>query len=127
MSQLGERTMTVTRPLPGAYNATTGKWEDGAGPPQQFLITASVQPITPFLAEMLPEGSRASARYSMYAEIDQPPLFTVGVAEGRRPDRVAYQGRDWWTQSIGDWTSDEDGIPHYEYVMLSVGEDEPSA
>lgn len=123
MTQLGERTMEVTRQLAGAYN-TAGVWEDG-GPETTFSITASVQPVTPWLAEMLPEGARASARFSMYAEIDQPALITVDQAGQRRPDRVELDGRHYWTQSIGDWTSDDDGIPHYEYVMLSVGEDEP--
>jgi hypothetical protein len=124
MSQLGEVTMTVTRKLPGAYVPPGDVWVDGAD--STFAFTASVQPITPWLAEMLPEGSRASARYSMYAEIDQPVLYTVDIDEGRRPDRVEYKGRSFWVQSIGDWTSDDDGIPHYEYVLLSVGEDEPN-
>jgi hypothetical protein len=123
VSQLGEKTMTVTRHAAGAYNATTGAWEEGA--PSTFSFTASVQPVTPQLADMLPEGARESARFSMYAEIDEPPLITVDLAGQRRPDRVEYNGRNYWTQSIGDWSSDVDGIPHYEYVMLSVGEDEP--
>ena len=53
MSQLGEVTMTVTRQAPGTYNRDTGKWEDGVVGPTTFPITASVQPITPRLAEML--------------------------------------------------------------------------
>ncbi len=125
MTQLGEVTMTVTRQAPGDYNAITGKWEDGGGGPSTFEIVASVQPVTPQLAEMLPEAARESARFSMYAEVDQPQLITVDIGSRRRPDRVEYAGRNYWCQSIGDWSTDTDGIPHYEYVMLSVGEDEP--
>ena len=124
MSQLGEVTMTVTRKLPGSYVAPDDAWVDGGE--TTFDLVASVQPVTPQLAEMLPEGSRESARFSMYAEVDQPVLYTVDIDEGRRPDRVEYNGRSYWTQSIGDWTTDSDGIPHYEYVMLSVGDEEPN-
>lgn len=123
MSQLGEKTVTVTRKLPGAYVPPTDAWVDGGT--TTFPFTASIQPVTPKLVEMLPEGSRDSARWSAYAEIDQPELISTDITTQRRGDRVAYKGRNYWVQSTGDWTSDEDGIPHYEYVLLSVGEDEP--
>jgi hypothetical protein len=125
VSQLGEIALTVTRQQPGAYNPVTGVWEDGAGPPDVFTIIASVQPVTPWLVEMLPEGARDAARFSLYAEADQPELYDIDISDGRRPDRIEYRGRNFWLQSTGDWTADDSGIPHYEYVMLSVGEDEP--
>ncbi len=127
MAQLGDQTLTVTRQAPGSYNATTDVWEDGPGGPTTLTVVGSVQPVTPMLAEMLPEGSRESARFSVYCEIDQPELFTIQIATGNkvRPDRLEYNGRHYWLQSIGDWGADESGIPHREYVMLSVGEDEP--
>lgn len=125
MSQLGEKTLTVTRKLAGSYVPPADQWVDGGE--TTFPITASVQPVTPKLVDMLPEGSRDSARYSMYAEIDEPELVSTDITTQVRGDRVAYKGRNYWVQSTGDWSSDEDGIPHYEYVMLSVGEDEPGA
>ena len=123
MSQLGEVTMTVTRKLPGSYVAPTDAWADGGT--TTFSITASVQPVTPLLIDMLPEGSRDSARFAMYAEIDETELISTDITTQRRGDRLVYRGRSYWVQSTGDWTSDDSGIPHYEYVMLAVGEDEP--
>lgn len=123
MSQLGEVTMTVTRKAPGSYVPPNDVWVDGAE--STFAFTASVQPVTPLLVDMLPEGARDSARFSMYAEIDEPPLISTDITTQVRGDRVEYDGRSYWVQSTGDWTSDDDGIPHYEYVMLAVGKDEP--
>jgi hypothetical protein len=115
--------MTVTRKATGSYVPPNDTWVDGSE--STFPFTASVQPITPLLVDMLPEGSRDSARFSVYAEIDQPELISTDITTQVRGDRVAYDGRNYWVQSTGDWTSDDDGIPHYEYVLLAVGKDEP--
>lgn len=125
MTQLGDKAMTVTRKLPGAYVPPTDTWVDGGE--TTFPFTASVQPVTPLLVDMLPEGARDSARFSMYAEIDQPPLVSTDITTQARGDRVECDGLNYWVQSTGDWTSDVSGIPHYEYVMLAVGKDEQGA
>ena len=129
MSVLGEVTMPVTRFEAGAWG-TDGEWADGAAVPD-LTVTASVQPITPELIEDLPEGSRTSARFVMYAPAGQLQLITADIGEKRRPDRLAYTSprdgttRNYTLQSIGDWSAHTSGLPHQEYVMLQVGDDEP--
>jgi hypothetical protein len=122
---LGRVTMPVTRFDAGAWGAD-GEWTDGA-PVAGLTITASVQPITPELMEDLPAGNRTSARFVMYAAAGQLQLITVDIGEQRRPDRILYRGRSYNLQSIGDWSAHTAGLPHQEYVMIQVGDDEPGA
>ena len=124
MTVLGQVTMPVTRQAPGNWTANPGYWTDGVAGPSAFNIIARVQPITPELVEDLPEGSRTSARFVMYAEAGQPLLITVDIGEARRPDRLVYAGRTYTVQSIGDWSAHVNGLPHQELVMLQVGDDE---
>jgi hypothetical protein len=123
MSVLGEVTMPITRLDPGAW--VDGEWVNGASA-GALSITASVQPVTPELIDMLPEGARTSARFVMYAEAGQTQMITADIGESRRPDRVTFQSRDYMVQSIGNWSAHVTGLPHQEYVMLQVGDDEPS-
>jgi hypothetical protein len=113
--------MAVTR-------SDTGDWVGGAwvpdGAASTLSITASVQPVTPELIDMLPEGARTSARFVMYAEAGQVQLITADIGEKRPADRITFQGRDYMLQSIGNWSAHVSGLPHQEYVMIQVGDDE---
>ncbi len=90
-----------------------------------FNVRASVQPVTPELIDQLPEGARTSARFVMYAPAGEPLIITADIGEQRRPDIVTYNGRNYKTQSIGDWSAHTTGLPHQELVMVQVGDDEP--
>ncbi len=122
MTLLGTVPLTVTRQAAGSY--VDGEWVDGGGGPSTFTVVGSVQPISPELLDMLPEGARVSARFVVYVEASEPDVYTVDVGGQVRPDRIEYQGRDYMVQSVGDWTSHVTGIPYREYTMLAVGEDE---
>jgi hypothetical protein len=122
MTLLGETSLTVTRQAGGSY--VQGVWTDGGGGPTTFSITVSVQPVTPRLIDMLPEGSRTDARFVFYAEIGQPEIYTVDLGGQVRADRVEYNGREYMVQSVGDWSAHVSGLPYREYVLLEIGEDE---
>jgi len=122
---LGAVTMPVTRYAAGSWG-TDGEWTDGTVA-TGLTITASVQPITPELMEDLPGGNRTSARFVMYAPAGQMQLITVDISSKLRPDRVLFQGRSYNVQSIGNWSAHTTGLPHQEYVMIQVGDDEPGS
>jgi hypothetical protein len=60
----------------------------------------------------------------MYANLDQPVLATSKLADQTSADRMEYEGRNYVVERVGDWTDHDTGIPHHEYVLLEVGEDE---
>jgi len=89
-----------------------------------FPLRASVQPIERETAQQLPEGARKRAKFVLYADDRESALRVVSQGNLGPSDLIEFRGESYELMAIGDWTTHAAGIPHREYIMLSVGEDE---
>lgn len=120
MSILGEQPLMVTRDSGGSY--VDGKYQANPAPP--FRMLASVQPLDPEMIQRLPEGARTSAKFALFADDMQPVLRTAQLNPLTESDIVEYLGRAYRLESLGDWTAHSDGLPHFAYAMIKIGDDE---
>lgn len=121
MTILGEESVTVQR--------RTGAYIDGVlaitGLTTEPLIIG-LQPAPGRVILQLPERARGRETLVGYAALEQPELRTVGAA-GELPDRIVRaSGSVYEVQGVADWTPHADGIPHREYTLVRVADDEVS-
>ena len=104
-----------------------GQWQNGEYSPGQettFDIWASIQPSGPKQVEHLPEAARINAKYVVIAQDDQPELLTTTLDQPRKGDRLVYAGQAFAVLASSDWTAHTDGLPHRQYLLYQVGDDE---
>lgn len=90
------QTVRMQRPVLGEY--VDGVWVDY--PPIQLTVKSSVQPVTPSKLQLLPEGRRLDARFTMYSK-----------DELREQDEVFLRGAWYEILHVAPW---QNGIlPHY--------------
>ena len=89
--------VTVTRRAAGSR--TKGLVTPGAS--STLTVSASVQPITPRQAQMLPEGIRQSASFVVFSGTE---LKATDPLTGAVGDTISYRGRTWEIVSVEDWT-----------------------
>ena len=103
---LGARSYIVTRSAPGSFSG--GYYVPGAG--STWTIEASKQPLDARTLDLLPEGARTEARWSL--------LFDDGqeLAAG---DRVAIDGVPYLVMALSDWR-DHEALPYRSAVLGEV-------
>lgn len=120
MTILAQEKLLVTRDSGGSYSG--GEYSPSLQAP--FSIRANVQPMSPEMAQLLPESARTSGKWVVYAAARQPEIKTVDLVNGSQADRIRYRGRDYVALSVADWSAHRAGIPHRAYVLTAIGEDE---
>ncbi len=121
MTILGEEPVTVQR--------RSGAYVDGVlaitGLTTEPLIIG-LQPAPGRVILQLPERARGRETLVGRAAAEQPELRTIGAA-GELPDRIVRaSGSVYEVQGVADWTPHTDGIPHREYTLVRVADDEVS-
>lgn len=119
MKVLGRERITAT---PQVQTWAAGKAVLTPGPGPAFTFWGSVQPIGAAQLERLPEATRRSARWIIYAEPPTPVLDPT-------PPAHRLQTSQGELVHVGDinYTPHTTGLPHVAYACAEVGFDEPSA
>jgi hypothetical protein len=119
--------MTILAEEPVTIQRRTGAYVDGeltvTGLTTEPLIIG-IQPAPGRVMLQLPERARGRETLVGRAAAEQPELRTIGAA-GLLADRIVRAtGSIYEVQGVADWTQHTDGIPHREYTLVRVGEDE---
>jgi hypothetical protein len=121
--------MTILAEEPVTIQRRTAVYLDGVlavtGLTTEPMIIG-LQPAPGKIIMQLPERARGRETLVGFAAIEQPELRTIG-ASGTLPDRIIRaSGSVYEVQGVADWTPHTDGIPHREYTLVRVAEDEVS-
>ena len=119
-SILDPTTLTIVR-RPGVW--TAGRWVPSESPPDPFTVIGSQpQPVGPEVIEMLPEAARATARFIIFVEDDQPDLIMIDDTGVNASDHVQYSGKEYLLAAIENWT--DRALGHNAYALIQVAADE---
>ncbi len=121
MAILGPQIIVVERNAAGSY--VDGVYVPGVADPP-FQVVGSVDVMNNRIVDMLPEGARTRARFILYCDSQQPKLKVTDLSDPRNGDKLTVQGKSYRVTEIGDWTHHVIGVPHVQYVMLEIGDDE---
>ncbi len=116
---IGTESVTVT-PRTGAW--TAGTFVATSGTP--YTVTASVQPAGPRAVEMLPEGARSRARFTLWIAGTTQQIKVASTSTGAPGDVLTIRGRKYLALSVEDQSGHAHGLPHQVVVVAEVGEDE---
>ena len=108
------RRLAVTRPEDGVRDPDTAKWIPGT--PKKFHVLASVQPLTPYEMQSLPEGRRARAAYTLFSDSH---LQTV---TDNNPDTLVIDGLVFEVLSVAPF---QNGILNHYRCVVSKMEIQP--
>jgi len=112
---LGSEPVTLRRTAAGSRGAD-GRFVPGAA--TDTTLQASVQPMSGRDIERLPEGLRSRASLKLFAETE----LRLAEASGVYPcDRIVYDGEVYEVGAAQKWGATSP-IPHYEAVLLRIGE-----
>ena len=95
-----------------------------ASAPSVFNAILGIQPAPGRVLMQLPERARGREAMIAFASAEQPALRTGGVS-GELPDRVVRASGDTYeVHAVADWTPHTAGIPHRQYTLVRVADDE---
>jgi len=105
--------LTVKRRSLGAYNQS-GFW-DATGTVQEFVINASVQPLSGSETTLVPENKREREIFKIYTN-----TLLYGITKGNsyNPDIVVINNNDYEVTNIYPWQNSI--INHYKYLVAKI-------
>ncbi len=119
--------MTILHEEPVTIQRRTGAFVDAlfvVNSLTTLKLDIGLQPAPGRVIMQLPERARGRETLVGRAEVDQPAMRTVGVLPNL-PDRIVREsGSTYEVQSVVDWSVHTDGIPHREYALVRVADDE---
>lgn len=115
MSLLGERPITRRRFAAGTYDGA-GEWAPGA--PTNSVIQASVQELSAFELQQLPEAERKRDPIKLYTEVTDWQVSDPIVA-GQQSDHVLVDGFTYKVLTAGPRHS---LIPHWKVTAVRLQE-----
>jgi hypothetical protein len=116
---LGQQVLAVERPV--AIVWTDGQPVEGGGA-STFTIEAAIQPLTARERELLPEGNRQRASFSLWTLTE---LRTHNVAAQTPADVVLINGRRLEVIGVEDWAAAHpEGLPHFKCILGEKAGDE---
>jgi hypothetical protein len=121
MAILGPQTITVERNAAGTY--VDGVYVPGAAD-APFTVVGAIDVAPPRIVDMLPEAARVRARWTLYCDSLQTALKVTDLAVPRSGDKLTVRGFSYRVTEVGDWTHHSMGVPHRQYIMLEIGDDE---
>jgi hypothetical protein len=115
MFDIFRRSLVVIRKSKG--RCVSGIWEDGEA--TSFNITASVQGTCAEVLQTMPEGSRASATYTLRTDAK----LLTSIAGETTPDIVVIDDEKFVVLRVTPWQNLQH-TKHYEVVVTQVNYDE---
>lgn len=104
--EIFNQALFVLRPAEGYYEG--GEWFEGSE--STFTIRSSVQPTSPRDLQLLPEGRRVVAAYTLYSK-----------SVIREKDRITIYGDQYEVLKVFVW---QNGIlPHYQAIASKMQEE----
>lgn len=111
------KSINVTRGAPGYFDQITGLRVEGAE--SQFEILASIQPTTPEVMELFPEGDRVKESFTLYTDTE---LKTADVDNETPADFVFIEGEKYIVVKVSKWQNKI--LDHYKVVIIKEGRDD---
>jgi len=110
---------------------TTGAWSsDGEKFEATAVVTStikgSVQPVSGYDLQILPEGLRSEKVLKIYTSRDVARKIVTADqgTPAQLPDVITYDGVDYLVYSVRDWkTSMMKSVKHYRIICYSKGSD----
>lgn len=111
------RTLTVTRGEAGYYDQITGLRVKGAE--SNFDILSSVQPTTPEIMELMPEGDRTKESFTLFTITK----LQISDIDNETPaDFVFIDNEKFIVKKVSKWQNNI--IDHYKVVVIKDGRDD---